>query len=117
MLGKNVINLGGDMLGDMLGDYQKATEFAKWVCVQPIAGHTGAGIIVDVVDTHPTLVEMGYSKESYTVQTDFGNTFKMTLEEMKSMYKPTNIEKDPLARMERQQELLREALETYYLEV
>ena len=92
-------------------------EFDKWVCVQPINGHTGCGIVVDVVETHAHLVQMGYSEESYVVQTDFGNIFTLTKEEMETAYHPVRVEEDPMARMVRQQELLKECLDKFYKEL
>ena len=95
----------------------EVVEFGKWVCVQPINSHTGCGIIVDVVDTREHLVQMGYSEESYIVQTDFGNTFTLTKEEMETVYHPVRVEEDPMARMIRQQELLKGVLDKFYKEL
>ena len=67
-----------------------------------------------MVDTHPELIEEGYDDKSYILQTDFGNTFTMTKEEVLRGYWLVRVEDDPLGRMNRQRELLEDCMEKYY---
>ncbi len=99
---------------------EKATEFAKWIAVAPKGEvlRTGHGIIVAVESIPEKRVSMYNTRETnlYVVMTDFGNVMQLTIEELESAYLPRFLEKDPKARFERQQELLREAYEQYFIE-
>lgn len=102
-------------------DYlEKATDFGMWVTVAPKGEvlRTGHGIIVAVESIPEKRGSMYNTKESnlYVVMTDFGNLMRLTIEELESAYIPRFLEKDPKARFERQQELLREAYECYFME-
>lgn len=87
-----------------------------YTTLQPKTGHTGCGIIVKVERTPESRQGLYNSKENklYTVLTDFGNTFILTLEELETAYTITGVEKDPKRRFMRQQELLREAWDKYF---
>jgi hypothetical protein len=91
-------------------DLYEIPKFEKWMCVSPKGYdiHTGCGIIVDVEDV-PEKRKGMLGDKLYTVLTDFGNTFKMTIYELESVYVATRKEDDPQARYIRQQELLKEA--------
>ncbi len=99
---------------------EKATEFGMWVTVAPKGEvlRTGHGIIVDVVPMELGMQEMLHSEDPnlYLVMTDFGNVMRLTIEELEEAYLPRFLEKEPKARFERQQELLREAYEQYFIE-
>lgn len=101
-------------------ELQKATEFGKWVTVAPKGEvlRTGHGIIVDVQRIPDKRVTMFNTKEPnlYLVMTDFGNVMHLTIEELEASYIPRFLEKDPKARFERQQDLLREAYAQYFME-
>jgi hypothetical protein len=88
-------------------------KFEKWMCISPKGNpyggtSTGCGIIVNVEDV-PDHRKSMLGDKLYTVLTDFGNTFKMTIYELESAYVATRKEDDPQARYMRQQELLKEA--------
>lgn len=106
------------------------TELSKWeslelaepfkfelhTTLQPKHGYTGCGIIVEVISILESRQGLYNSKENklYTVLTDFGNTFVLTVEELETAYTITGVEKDPQGRFIRQQELLREAWDKYF---
>lgn len=97
-------------------------EIQKWTTVTPKGDvvHTGCGIIVDVVDIpdHRNGYYHGATDgKLYTVLTDFGNTFIGTLQEMLGSYEVVKVEADPVARLERQRELLAKAEELYFKEL
>lgn len=98
-----------------LGVYE-LPEFEKWMCISPKGDpvHTGCGIIVDVIDL-PDYFPPESSKmdKLFVIMTDFGNTFKFTIEELEDNYVAVRKELEPKARFERQQELLNEAFEMY----
>uniref|UniRef100_A0AB39AJW4 Uncharacterized protein n=1 Tax=Vibrio phage P018-4 TaxID=3229728 RepID=A0AB39AJW4_9CAUD len=102
-------------------DLYDLPKFEKWMCVSPKGPpyeevRTGCGIIVDV-ETIPEKRQGLYdSKENklYTVMTDFGNTFKLTLEELESTYVATRKESAPKGRFKRQQELLKTAWDKWF---
>lgn len=85
--------------------------FDRWVEVSPKTQYfTGCGIIVDV-----EIIPEGQQEEFYgsgrmfTLLTDFGNTGKLTEDEMGSMYVPVRLCRDPLGRLKQQQDNLYEA--------
>lgn len=92
-------------------------KLQQWACLQPKEGHTGCAIILKEENTHKDLVDKGLSEKSYLVQTDFGNVFKMTEEEVNTSYTVTRIENDPIGRFIRQKELLDDVFEKYYSEI
>lgn len=96
---------------------EKADNFSLHVTVQPIAGHTGCGIIMEITDIPEHRLglysEDGSVDKLYTVVTDFGNSVVMTYSEMKSAYVPVRYETDILGRFNRQQELLQSFKEKY----
>lgn len=97
-------------------DLYEVPKFEKWMCVSPKGSlynevKTGCGIIVDVEIVPEKRQSLYGSKENklYTVMTDFGNTFKLTVEELEGAYVATRKEGDPKGRFERQQKLLKTA--------
>lgn len=91
-------------------------DFQLYTTLQPKGDYSGCGMIVQVQDVPESRQGLYNSKENklYTVLTDFGNTFTLTVEELETAYIVTGVEKDPQSRFMRQQELLREAWETYF---
>jgi len=95
--------------------FESEVNFQLHTTLQPKSCHTGCGMIVEISKL-PDYFPEGSSKgdKLYTVLTDFGNTFKMTIEELETAYTITGAEKDPQSRFMRQQELLRDAWDRYF---
>ena len=104
---------------DFMG-LNKTDQFGLHVCVHPINDATGCGIIVKVEPMSEEMLAMmerskfdTTDKNLYTVLTDFGNEFRLTREELETMYRPTKVELDLEARFLRQVENISEALRKY----
>lgn len=108
--------IGAPTEEEWFGVRMHTQDFQLYTTLQPKAGHTGCGMIVKVEDILESRQGLYNSKENklYTVLTDFGNTFILTVEELETAYTITGIEKDPQSRFMRQQELLREAWGKYF---
>ncbi len=94
-------------------------RFRKWTTLTPRGDviRTGCGIIVDIVEVPEP--RYGYYESAtdgklYTVMTDFGNTYTLTLQDLVENYDVGRVEKYPAARIARQQELLDEAYCKYF---
>ena len=105
-------------------DLYELPKFEKWMCVSPKGSlyeevKTGCGIIVDVETIPEKRKGLCGSKENklYTVMTDFGNTFKLTVEELEGAYVAIRKEVDPKGRFERQQKLLKTAWDEWFDDV
>lgn len=93
-------------------DLSDGVVFDKWVEVSPktIPCLTGCGIIVDVDIIPESQQEKFYgSKRMFTLLTDFGNTMKLTEDEIECLYEPVRLCRDPLGRLKQQQDNLYEA--------